>query len=157
MTARPRLCRGVVYTWEMLMNTILVRRHQRRAIRRAVRLECQVVRESDFRLIGRSAIDLSPHGMLVVADERVLTGEDVIVSFRAPTTQAWFDCEATVARVVHGRRPGDWGPCVGLDFHGVDDLSRIILHANLRGMPPPLPLRAPRIDYAETVRRLSLD
>jgi hypothetical protein len=87
----------------------------------------------------------------------VLTGEDVIVSFRAPKTTSWFDCEATVARVVHGRRPGDKGPCVGLDFHGLDDLSRVILHANLRGMPPPLPLRSARIDYAETVRRLALD
>jgi hypothetical protein len=139
------------------MNSILVRRQQRRALRRAVKIDCQVVREKDFKLIGRSAVDLSPHGMLVVADERVLTGEDVIVSFRAPSASAWFDCSATVARVVHGRRPGDWGPCIGLNFDSLDDLTRIILHAHLRGVPPPLPMRAPRIDYAESVRRLALD
>jgi hypothetical protein len=139
------------------MNTILVRRQQRRAMRRALRIDCQVVRERDFKLIGRTTVDLSPQGMLVVADERALTGEEVIVTFRSPVTHTWFDCEATVARVVHGRRPGDWGPCVGLDFHGVDDLSRILLHTSLRGLPPPLPMRAARVDYAETVRRLALD
>lgn len=139
------------------MNTILVRRHQRRTIRRTVRLDCEVVRERDFKLIGRRAVDLSPDGMLVLADGRVLTGEDVIVSFRAPMTRLWFDCQATVARVVHGRRPGDWGACLGLSFHGIDDLSRVILHADLRGLPPPIPARLPRIDYAETVRRLSLE
>lgn len=139
------------------MNTILVRRQQRRAMRRALRIDCQVVREHDFKLIGRTTVDLSPQGMLVVADERCLTGEDVIVTFRSPLTNAWFDCEATIARVLHGRRPGDWGPCVGLDFHGVDDLSRILLHASLRGLPPPLPQRSARVDYAETVRRLALD
>ena len=138
------------------MNSIFVRRHQRRALRRAVRLDCQVVRERDFKLISSRAVDLSPQGMLVLTDTQVLTGEEVIVSFRAPTTRLWFDCGATVARVIHGRRPGDWGPCLGLDFSGVDDLSRIVLHADLRGLPPPLPRRAPRIDYAETVRRLAL-
>ncbi len=135
------------------MDSILVRRQQRRTLRRSVRVDCQVVREHDFRLLARRGVDLSPDGMLVLTDVRVLTGEDVIVSFRAPTTGLWFDCEATVARVIHGRRPGDWGPCLGLSFHGMDDLSRVMLHADLRRLPPPLPRRPPRIDYAESVRR----
>ena len=79
----------------------LVHAQQRRIVRRAMRVECQVVRERDFRLLGSRAVDLSPMGMQVMAQERVLTGEPVIVSFRLPLTSWWFDTEATVARVVH--------------------------------------------------------
>jgi PilZ domain len=122
-------------------------------MRRSVRVDCQVVREHDFKLVGRRAIDLSADGMLVLSDTRVLTGEDVIVTFRAPSTRLWLDCTATVARVVHGRRPGDWGPCLGLTFESMDEVTRALLRAELRGLPPPVPAREMRIDYAETVRK----
>jgi c-di-GMP-binding flagellar brake protein YcgR len=134
-------------------------------MRRSVRVDCQVVRERDFRLIGQRAVDLSDGGMLVLSEAHtpgparegrrlhVLTGEEVIVSFRAPTTRLWFDCTATVARVIHGRRPGDWGACVGLSFESMDDVTRAFLRAELRGLPPPMPGRELRLDYAETVRR----
>jgi hypothetical protein len=148
------------------MSSFLVRRKQRRSMRRSVRVECQVVREHDFRLLGRRAVDLSNDGMLVLTDgeprvsrlrgdPNVLTGEDVIVSFRAPTTRLWFDCTATVARVIHGRRPGDWGPCLGLSFESMDEVTRAFLRAELRGLPPPVPSRDLRIDYAATVRAAS--
>jgi PilZ domain len=149
------------------MSSFLVRRKQRRSMRRSVRVDCQVVREHDFRLIGQRAVDLSDDGMLVLSDAQatsalvsrrgrrldVLTGEEVIVSFRAPTTRLWFDCTATVARVIHGRRPGDWGACVGLSFDGMDEVTRAFLRAELRGLPPPMPGREVRVDYAETVRQ----
>jgi hypothetical protein len=122
-------------------------------MRRSVRVDCQVVREHDFKLVGRRAIDLSPDGMLVLSDARILTGEDVIVTFRAPMTRLWLDCTATVARVVHGRRPGDWGACLGLSFDSMDEVTRALLRAELRGLPPPVPARELRIDYAETVRK----
>ncbi len=134
------------------MSSILMRRTQRATMRRSVRVECEVVREHDFKLVGRRAIDLSPDGMLVLSDRRVLTGEDVIVTFRAPATRLWVDCTATVARVIHGRRPGDWGTCLGLSFDKIDEVTRALLRAELRGLPPPLPARAVRVDYAETVR-----
>jgi hypothetical protein len=136
------------------MSFSFVRRCQRRVLRRSVRLECEVVREHDFKLVGRRAVDLSCEGMLVLADAKVLTGEELIVSFRAPVTQLWFDCQATVARVVHGRRPGDWGQCLGLEFCDLDSFARSMLSAELRGFPPPVPRREPRIDYAATVQRL---
>jgi hypothetical protein len=139
-------------------------------MRRSVRVDCQVVREHDFRLIGHRAVDLSDDGMLVLSDTQttsglsrrggrrldVLTGEEVIVSFRAPLTRIWFDCTATVARVIHGRRPGDWGACVGLSFDVMDEVTRAFLRAELRGLPPPVPARELRVDYAETVLRASL-
>ena len=134
----------------------LVHAQQRRIVRRAMRVECQVVRERDFRLLGSRAVDLSPLGMLVMAQERVLTGEPVIVSFRLPLSLYWFDAEATVARVVHGRRPGDLGRCFGLSFESLADDAASFLRRALRGVPPPLPMREPRIDYAATVAMAAL-
>ncbi len=122
-------------------------------MRRSVRIECQVVREHDFKLVGSRAIDLSPEGMLLLSEARVLTGEELIVAFRAPSTRRWMDCMATVARVIHGRRPGDWGTCLGVSFEMMDDAMRARLRAELRGIPPPMPARAARIDYAATVSR----
>ena len=132
---------------------------QRQSIRRAVRLECEVVREHDFKLIGSHAVDLSPEGMLVLADTTVLTGEDVIITFRAPASNFWFDATGTIARVVHGRRPGDFGPCLGIQFDAPsedDQVSRIVLKDKLRPLPPPLPRRAARLDYAAMVRAAML-
>jgi hypothetical protein len=150
------------------MSSFLVRRKQRRSMRRSVRVDCQVVREHDFRLIGQRAVDLSDEGMLVLSEAPVttgkrareghrrldvLTGQEVIVTFRAPATRLWFDCTATIARVIHGRRPGDWGACVGLSFDSMDDVTRAFLRAELRGLPPPMPGRELRLDYAEMVRQ----
>jgi hypothetical protein len=95
-------------------------------------------------------------GMQVMAQERVLTGEPVIVSFRLPLSLYWFDAEATVARVVHGRRPGDLGRCFGLSFESLADDAASFLRRALRGVPPPLPMREPRIDYAATVAMAAL-
>jgi hypothetical protein len=133
----------------------LVHAQQRRAMRRAVRVDCQVVRERDFKLLGSRGVDLSPKGMLVMAQEQVLTGEPVIVSFRLPGGLYWFDAEATVARVVHGRRPGDVGRCFGLEFELQSDCQWFLALA-LRGVPPPLPRREPRIDYAASIHLAAL-
>jgi hypothetical protein len=129
----------------------LVLASQRRALRRAVRFHCQVVREHDFRLVGHRALDVSPEGMLVMNDDRILTGEDLIVTFRLPRTRLWFDVQATAARVIHGRRPTDKGHCVGLEFHSFDETDKRRIRAHLRGVPPPVPARERRVDYAGSV------
>jgi hypothetical protein len=116
----------------------------RRAFRRYVRLDCQIVREHDFRLVGDLALDLSTKGMLVRATARVLTGEELVISFKPPRSNLWFDAEATIARVVHGRRPGDYGLCFGVEFHGVGREDEALLFEHLRGMTAPDPLRPPR-------------
>jgi hypothetical protein len=116
----------------------------RRSFRRFVRLDCQVVREHDFKMVADLALDLSTNGILVRAKERVLTGEEVIISFKPPRCNQWFDAQATVARVIHGRRPGDYGLCFGLEFHNVDPESKAFLFEKLRGMSPPDASRPPR-------------
>ena len=116
----------------------------RRAFRRFVRLDCQIVRERDFRLVADLALDLSTLGMLVRAKVPVLTGEEVVVSFKPPRSNQWFDAVAIVARVLHGRRPGDAGTCLGLEFLDVAAEQEALLFEQLRGMSPPEPLRPPR-------------
>lgn len=126
------------------MSVILARPTPRRAFRRFVRLDCQVVRERDFTPVSDLALDLSTDGMLVRTDTRLLTGEELVFTFRPPRSNRWIDGVATVARVVHGRRPGDTGRAIGLEFHGLDARDREHLWECLRGLPPPAPLRDPR-------------
>ena len=121
----------------------------RTSFRRYVRIDCQVVREHDFRLIGDLALDLSTKGMLVRAKENgdrrhVLTGEEVIVSFKPPRSNVWFDAQGIVARVLHGRRPGDYGLSFGIEFVNLSKDDELYLFENLRGMAAPDAQRPPR-------------
>ena len=116
----------------------------RQSFRRFVRIDCQVVREHDFKLIGDLALDLSTKGMLVRGRTRVLTGEELLVAFRPPRCNRWIDAQATVARVVHGRRPGDTGLAFGIEFHGLDREYEELIFDRLRGMVGPDAMRPPR-------------
>jgi hypothetical protein len=116
----------------------------RASFRRYVRLACQVVREHDFRLVGDLALDLSTRGMLVRARDRVLTGEELIISFKPPRSNQWFDVQGCVARVLHGRRPGDYGLSFGIEFHNLSKDDELLLFEQLRGMAAPDAQRPPR-------------
>jgi hypothetical protein len=143
-----------------------VRMNERREVRRAVSLACQVVRERDFKLVAETVLDVSPDGMLVAIDEDLEPGERMVVSFHAPILAFgrggavpavdhpgfWFDTEAEVARIVRGRRAEDRGRAAGLVFSTLPRVHRFILRNHLRKIPPPLPRRAQRIDWAATVR-----
>ena len=134
--------------------TILLRPRLRRSLRRSVRTSCQAVALDGFRLLGERVLDLSTRGMLVTCDQPVDLGEEVVVSFRAPNGGPWLDAEAEVARLVEGWRPSDPGYCAGLRFTHFDGLSRGELLVRLAGLPPPVPRRPLRPDYAATVRRI---
>jgi hypothetical protein len=116
----------------------------RASFRRYVRLDCQVVREHDFTLVGDLVLDLSTNGMLVRAKRRVLTGEEVIVAFKPPRSNRWFDAQGVVARVVHGRRPGDTGLSFGVEFYNLGASDEELLFEHLRGLSPPDAQRPPR-------------
>ncbi len=134
----------------------MVRKNERREVRRAVRIKCQVVREKDFTLVSEDAIDVSPDGMLVATDVGDLEpGESVLVTFRATALDIWFDTEATVRRIVRGRRAGDRDRGVGLEFSTLPRVKRFILRGHLRRVPPPVPRRPPRIDWSATIRSIA--
>lgn len=134
---------------------LLVRKNDRREVRRAISVPCQIVRERDFRLVAETALDVSPDGMLIKTEIDLEPGENVFVSFRATELGIWFDSEARVARVIQGRRPGDKGRAVGISFSTMSRVKRFILRNHLRKVPPPLPRRAQRIDWSATVMEIS--
>jgi hypothetical protein len=135
--------------------SILVNLEERVFDRHAVGLRCQLVREKDFKLLGVCALDMSLGGMLVQSGVPVLTGEDVIVSFEVPWLRTWFDATGQIARVLHGRRPGDFGRAIGIRFDRLDSVTRAFMTAGLRYLPKLTASRAPRIDYAATIQRIS--
>jgi hypothetical protein len=128
---------------------------RRLSMRRAVSITCQAVRERDFRLIATQTLDVSADGVLLPIGFPVLTGEPIIISFQIPG--AWIDAEASVSRVIHGRRPGDDGLAVGVIFDVVSPSSRAALAGFLHGRPPPLPRRGPlaRLRRGAPVPRLA--
>jgi hypothetical protein len=103
--------------------------------RKTVRVACQVVRERDFRLVADRLLDLSETGALVAPAEPVITGERVLLSFRLPISGAYFDAEATVARVVHARRAGEHARELGLALTELF-LDPYTLFAELARLPP---------------------
>lgn len=109
-----------------------------RPTRHSVRLACQVVRERDFRLIADRIVNLSETGLLVSPADPALTGERLIVSFQIPHSGYWVDAEATVARVVHGRRPGEYSRCLALELENVEAIPKMLL-ARALGRCPPAP------------------
>jgi hypothetical protein len=120
-------------------------RSHHRHTRRLARLPCQVVRERDFRLVADTITNLSSTGLLVTPADPVLTGERLLVSFQVPGSSVWIDTEATVARVVHGRRPGEYSRALGLEFDPLPPTARLALqHALGRLAPVPPGARSGR-------------
>jgi hypothetical protein len=121
--------------------TVAPRPRRSRSPRFSVRIPCQLVRLRDFRLVGRTIADLSEEGALVEAMDQVLTGEPLILSFRAPFSSRWVDADAVVARVVHGRRTGDLRRSFGVAFTALSPEARRLLREGLWGLPG---VRSPR-------------
>jgi hypothetical protein len=111
----------------------------RRPVRHTVHVTCQVVRERDFRLVADRVVNVSRKGVLVAPADPVLTGEKMIVSFPSPVGGGWIDAEATVARVLHGRRPGEFRRALGLEIRPLDAESRAALEECLKRVPPSPP------------------
>jgi hypothetical protein len=131
----------------------LVAATDRRSVRRYVRLECEVVRERGFRLLGKRALDMSTTGMRIAAVDDAEPGEPVVFAFRAPGSSLWIDGEGVVARFAAGRRREDFGASIGLSLNMPSEV-RASLRRYLLRCPPPPPKRGPRVDYAATIRRI---
>ncbi|HEY8041762.1 MAG TPA: PilZ domain-containing protein [Polyangiaceae bacterium] len=107
----------------------------RARLRRSVQPPCEVVRERDFKLVGTRILDLSASGMLLETELTILTGEELLVSLKSPRADRWYDCNATVARVLHGRRRRDRRRAVGIAFDRLDVWSELMLCEDLRAAP----------------------
>jgi hypothetical protein len=120
--------------------------------RHTVRIGCQVVRERDFELVADRIVNLSMTGLLVTPADPALTGERLIVSFCLPKSDLWIDAEATVTRVLHGRRPGEYSRALALEFEDLPFSSQIMLSSDLRAAPPAPPGTRPgRRDTEKTL------
>src|SRR5262249_53446616 len=106
----------------------------RARLRRTMKTRCEVVRARDYSLVGTRVVDLSVKGMLLETEAPVLTGEDLLVLFRSPWGD-WYDCDATVARVLHGRRRWDDIRAIGIAFESLDPWREIMLCESLRQAP----------------------
>ncbi len=137
------------------MHSVLRTASDRLALRRGVRIPCQIVEEDGFTLLARECFDLSVKGMGVRAIAPAPIGTPLIVSFRIPGSSFQCDFEGRVARIVWGRRREDRYPCLGIALLAMDPLSRAVLSARLRGVPPPTPQRRVRIDYAASVAAIA--
>jgi hypothetical protein len=137
------------------MASILVFADARRDVRHAVDLPCSVVREEDSQLVSRHAVDLSPNGIRVdVSRIDIQAGDRFLVCFPATALGTWFYTSAVAARLLCGRRSGESCPSLALLFASLSTASRQSVRGALRGVPPLLPQREPRIDYAATVERI---
>ena len=130
----------------------LVPTRRRRTMRRAVTADCQAVRLEGFHLVGDRILDLSPRGALIACDRLVIPGEELLLSFRSPGRGPYIDATAEVRRVYSGSGRA----IIGTEFLDLDVETRHELLVRLAGFPPPIPKRRAPIDYAETVRRISL-
>ncbi len=134
---------------------MFVGRNDRKTTRHALRLPCQVVRDGDFRLVGERTLDVSSGGLLVRSHAEVKIGDNVIVAFQATPLGLWFESQAKVTRIIKGRRPGDNGRAFGVRFTDMSSISRLILRGHLKRVPPPVPKRPRRIDYAASIKQIA--
>jgi hypothetical protein len=128
------------------MRPVLHAHCARARVRRTVKTECQIVRERDFKLVGTEIIDVSVRGMLLFADVPILTGEELLVTFKGPTTSRWYDCAGTVARVLHGRRREDRRRAVGVSFEGLGPFHELLLCDELARTPLVSRRRQPKLE-----------
>jgi hypothetical protein len=116
----------------------------RRIVRRGIEIGCELYSERGGSRRER-VLDLSHHGARVSTDVPLFRGEEVLLSFVVPG--AFDDRVATMCRVVHAAGvPGPDDRAVGLSFVELTDVRRAEIERRLRGVPPPLPRRAPKCE-----------
>ena len=117
----------------------------RRALRRSVRMPCDVLADVFDEAVAHVMTDLSPFGAWIDTTYPLEPGAELLVALTPPgVIDASQDVvlSGRVARASLGRRRGEVGRSgMGIAFEA-SDLERTQLTAALRGMPPPLPSRS---------------
>lgn len=128
----------------------------RRSLRRAVDVTCYVVRVPSLEVVGERAIEMSPHGMLILSDEACSIGETLLVTFDVPGTERTITTAARVARLAPGRRSTDPGKGFAIEFEKLDGETARMLRDALSNLPEAEPKRPARVDYAATIAMIQL-
>lgn len=135
------------------MEFSLAYRTDRRATRHAVKLDCHVVAEQGFRPIRGQTLDVSAQGIRIATETEVAVGETVVLAMRLPHGRHWVDAHGRVTRVERGVRQGDPGRAVAIEFTAMEPADRAMLVGAVERLPPPVPRRVLRHDYAASVRQ----
>lgn len=129
------------------MSQLSTTRPSRRvSLRRAVRLETDVLCDLWDTRVPLLATDLSDEGLWLQSQLPLEVGDEVLVSFRPPRWQSSVPVTALASVVRVGlfrRRPDAAASGMGLRFTEIDEAASAALSACLRGLPPPLPGRRP--------------
>lgn len=124
---------------------------ERRSIRHAAELKCHVVADKGFRWLGGTTLDVSSTGVRLSTDATVELGETVVLTVRLPRGRTWVDAHGRITRIERGTRDGDAGRAVAIEFTAIDRLDQALLAGATAKIPPPIPRRLIRKDYAATV------
>ena len=116
----------------------------RRALRRSVRMQCDVLADVFDDTIAHVMTDLSPFGAWIDTLYPLEPGAELLVSLTPPGARDGAQdvvLAGRVARASLGRRRTEGGRSgMGVAFDATE-LERARLSAALRGLPPPLPSR----------------
>ena len=136
VVARSNVARSTVGALE-------VKPGDRRALRRSVRMPCDVLANDYDDTVTHMLTDLSPFGAWIETIYPLEPGAELLVSLTPAGLDASCDVvlAGRVARASLGRRRGEIGRSgMGVAFDA-SDLERAQLSAALHGLPPPLPAR----------------
>ncbi len=132
-----------------MLQSVQVLPGARRALRRAVHVECDVVSSWWDEPVTHLVTDLSPHGLWLEAPFPLEPGEELVVCFRPPRWGDRPEIQAfgAVRRVELRRRTDDpRGSGMGIELLDLAPGDEEALAEALRGLPPPLPNeRVPRL------------
>ncbi|MCA9624960.1 MAG: PilZ domain-containing protein [Myxococcales bacterium] len=116
----------------------------RRAIRRAVGFDCELVSARVDQPLGYRVTDLSTHGLWIQTPDPVRAGEEVVVCFEPGEGWCWGELMvfAEVARVATSReRSAELGSGMGLEFLDLTRAEQGALAMWLAARRSPVPRR----------------
>jgi hypothetical protein len=129
----------------------------RRALRRAVQIECSALSPLWEDTAPLVATNLSQYGIWLGSAFPLEVGEQMVLCFRPPHWPTWdrpVTVRAEVVRVGLPRRRADLGPAgMGLRFVDLGRYDCARMAVLLRGLPPPLPAR---VEQAGVTRETEL-
>lgn len=138
------------------MEYSLTPRQDRRSTRHAAKVDCYLVARHGFRSVRATTLDLSEEGLRIASDVDVRVGDFVALAFCLPNGRSFIDARGKVVRIERGLRAGDQGPAIAIRFTAMDPIDRGMLRGSLASIPPPIPRRNVRVDYAASLRDTAL-